>query len=40
MYVYLLFDMLAAGHRVSHAGAGEDVHVVDNDKRFLLQGDD
>lgn len=38
--VYLLFDMLAAGHRVSHAGAGEDVHIVDNDERFLLQGDD
>lgn len=37
--VYLLFDVLAAGHRVSHAGAGEDVHIVDNDERFLLQGD-
>lgn len=32
--------MLAAGHRVSHAGAGEDVHIVDNDERFLFQGDD
>lgn len=31
--------MLAAGHRVSHAGAGEDVHIVHNDERFLLQGD-
>lgn len=37
---YLLFDMFAARHRVSHAGAGEDVNVVDNDKRFLFQGDD
>ncbi len=32
--------MLAAGHRVPHAGASEDVHIVDYDKRFLLQGDD
>lgn len=32
--------MLAAGDRVSHAGAGEDVHIVNNDERFLLQGDD
>lgn len=32
--------MLAAGHGVPHAGAGEDVHVVDDDERFLLQGDD
>lgn len=37
--VCLLFDMLAAGHRVSHAGAGQDVHVVDDDEWFLLQGD-
>lgn len=38
--VYLLFDMLSARHRVSHAGAGEDVYVVDDDERFLLQCDD
>lgn len=38
--VCLLFDMLAAGHRVSHAGAGQDVHIVDDDEWFLLQGDD
>lgn len=37
--VCLLFDMLAAGHRVSHAGAGQDVHIVDDDEWFLLQGD-
>lgn len=29
--------MLAAGHRVPHACASEDVHIVDDDKRFLLQ---
>ena len=38
--IYLLFDVLAAGHRVPHARAGEDVHVVDYDKGLLLQGDD
>lgn len=37
---YLLFDMFAARHRVSHASTGEDVHIVNNDKRFLFQRDD
>lgn len=37
---YLQFDMFTTGNGVPHAGAGEDVHVVDNDERFLLQSDD
>lgn len=32
----LLFDESAAGHRVSHAGACEALHVLHNDKRLLL----
>lgn len=37
---YLQFDMFTTGNRVPHAGAGEDVHVIDNDERFLLQSND
>lgn len=36
----LLLDVLAAWHGVPHARAGQDVHIVDNDKRLLLQRDD
>lgn len=32
--------MLAAGHGVPHARARQDVHVVHDDKRLLLEGDD
>lgn len=38
--VYSLFNVSPAGHGVSIARAREDVYVVDDDKRFLLQGDD
>lgn len=31
-----LFDVFAAGHRVSHAGAREALHVLHDDKRLLL----
>lgn len=37
---HLLFDVLAARHGVPHAGAREDVHVVDDDEGLLFQGDD
>lgn len=36
----LLFDVFAAGDRVPHAGAGQDVHVIHNDKGLLLQSHD
>lgn len=35
-----LFDVLAAGHRVPHAGAGQTLHVLHDDEGCLLQGDD
>lgn len=38
--LYLLLDVLAAGHGVPHARARQDVHVVHDDKRLLLQSDD
>lgn len=38
--VYSLFNVSPARHGVSIAGACEDVHVVHDDKRFLLQRDD
>lgn len=38
--VSLLFDVLPAGHRVPHAGAREPLHVLHDDKGFLLQRDD
>lgn len=38
--VYSLFNVSPAGHGVSIARAREDVYVVHDDERFLLQGDD
>ena len=32
--------MLAAGHRVPHAGARQTLHVLHDDEGRLLQGDD
>lgn len=36
----LLLDVLSARHRVPHAGTGEPLHVLHDNERFLLQGDD
>lgn len=38
--VYSLFNVSPARHGVPIAGACEDVYIVHDDERFLLQGDD
>lgn len=38
--LFLLFDVLPAGHRVPHAGAREPLNVLHDDEGFLLQRDD
>lgn len=37
---YSLFNVSPARHGVPIAGAREDVYIVHDDERFLLQGDD
>lgn len=40
VFEYLQLDMFTTGHRVPVAGAGEDVDIIHNDKRLLLQSND
>lgn len=40
VFGYLQLDMFTTGNRISIAGAGEDVYIVDYDKRLLLQSND